>query len=461
MLSGNIGRCTWPACSSAVPPPPRGESMRNLTKIAASAALAACMAMAVGPALADPVNGSGASVKPKETDVVSVGADTNEYLIDQLAFDYNKSHKSGARLYSWDALNPVTNLTDNIKTKFGCAAVPRPNGATAGLTTFYTNAKTSDGKHFCIDYVRSARGRSGSDPMKGKGGVVFVTLAKDAITYAANATTNVPANLTISQLNAIYTCTDTTWTQVGGSSSATIKPFLPQTGSGLRNSFLKDIGVSTPGSCVNSSVQQNEGTDPQFASNPDALVPYSVAKWIAQRFHSGQVRQEANRHAGPVRLRPARQFRAEQHQRHQADYRHRGEDLAQLALLVHHEQRHVRRCPVGEHERQHPGLSRAVLRVVFCQDQGLGLHQFGGQGRHRRVRLPADRVLRHRFLTVPVSFAQPVRSAVHADRCWPQDSPRCPGGRPDHRRRCRACRLGVRVRRHCRHRRQRHYHRSP
>lgn len=263
--------------------------MRNLLKFAAGlTVIGGALAMAVGPAVADPVNGSGNAVKPKETDVVSVGADTDEFLLDQLAFDYNKSHKSGARLYSWDALNPTTGLTDSIVTKSGCATAPRPNGASAGITAFDANVKTADGKHFCIDFVRSARGRSSTDPARGKGGILFVTLAKDAITYATNATTNAPGNLTISQLNAIYTCTDTTWTQVGGSSSSTIKPFLPQTGSGLRNSFLKDIGVSTPGACVNSSVQQNEGIDPQFAGNADALVPYSVAKWIAQRFHSAK-----------------------------------------------------------------------------------------------------------------------------------------------------------------------------
>jgi len=262
--------------------------MRKLMKAVAGAALLASALTLAGPALADPVTGSGSPVKPKETDIVGVGADTSEYLLDQLAFDYNKSHKKGPRLYSWDALNPVTNATDNVKTKFGCAAIVRPNGATAGLTAFYANAKTADKKHYCIDYVRSARGRAATDPAKGPGGVVFVALAKDAITYATNATTNAPSNLTTAELNAIYTCTDTTWDQVGGSSTDTIQAFLPQTGSGLRSSFLKAIGVATPGPCVNSSVQQNEGIDPQFSGNPNALVPYSVAKYIAQVYHSAQ-----------------------------------------------------------------------------------------------------------------------------------------------------------------------------
>lgn len=257
--------------------------MRKLTQIVAAVmAAAGATALAAGPALADPPHG----VTPKETDVVSVGSDTDEFLVDQLAFDYNKAHSTGPRLYSWDAVNPKTGLTDSISTKSGCSAIQRPNGATAGLTAFYTNQKTADHKHYCIDFVRSARGRTSADPPRGPGGVVFVTLAKDAITYATNQTSNAPKNLTTAQLAAIYTCTATSWNQVGGSSSAAIQAFLPQTGSGLRTSFLKAIGVATPGSCVNSSVQQNEGTDPQFKSNPNAIVPYSVAKWIAQVFHS-------------------------------------------------------------------------------------------------------------------------------------------------------------------------------
>ncbi len=273
--------------------------MRNLMKLAAAAAaLLSATAVVSAPALADPVNGQGKAVSPKEVDIVSVGADTDEFLIDQISVDYNAAHKTGSRLYSWDATNPVTDAAnDLIKAKFGCAANPRPDGASAGILAakggplaLSSNLKTKDGKHFCTDFARSARGRNPStDPSKSKGGVVFVLLAKDAITYTSNAGTkgtNVPRGLTTAQLNAIYTCTDTKWTQVGGTSSATIQPFLPQTGSGLRTSFLTAIGVATPGACVNSSVQQNEGTDPQLLNNKNALVPYSVAKYLSQVFRS-------------------------------------------------------------------------------------------------------------------------------------------------------------------------------
>ena len=266
--------------------------MRKWTKLIAGATVAvSATALVIAPAMADPINGHGKAVKPRETDIVGVGADTTEFVFDQLSGDYNKAFPKRSHLYSWDALNPKTGLTDNIKTKSGCAAIPRPDGGSAGETVFYTNAKTKDGKHFCIDYVRTAKGRSATDPPKAKGGVVFVVLAEDAITYTTNggkAGTNAPANLTTTQLAAIYNCTATSWHQVGGKGTGTIRPFLPQTGSGLRSSFLKDIGVTAPGTCVNSSVQQNEGTNPQLLNKPNVLVPYSVAKYLSQVYRSNK-----------------------------------------------------------------------------------------------------------------------------------------------------------------------------
>jgi ABC-type phosphate transport system substrate-binding protein len=224
------------------------------------------------------------SAAPAATAAVSVGADTDEFLFDQLSGDYNATLKTGAtQQYSFDALNPVTGAEgDPIVTKAGCSSIARPDGSSAGITAFDANAKT--GSDFCIDFARSARGRSSSDPAFGPGGIAFVTLAEDAISYATQTTTDAPANLTTAQLAAIYNCTDTNWSQVGGKSAA-IQAFLPQTGSGIRTSFLAAIGVASPGSCVNSSVQQNQGVDPQLQT-PQAIVPYSVAKFIAQKFHS-------------------------------------------------------------------------------------------------------------------------------------------------------------------------------
>jgi len=263
--------------------------MRTLRKLIAGAVVVvSTTAIAVGPALADPPKGT----TPKETDVVGSGSDTIEFLLDQFSFDYNRTHKSGPKLYSWDALNPVTGaMGDSIKVKSGCAAIPRPDGSSAGILALDANAKTSDKKHFCLDYGRASRGRSSSDPAKGPGGILFVALGKDAVTYATNSTTNAPANLTTAQLNAIYTCTDTNWSQVGGK-SAPIDAQLPQTSSGTRAFFLAAIGVSTPGSCVNSTAEENEGVDPVL-QGPDVIYPYSIGKYIAEFFHSAKCKNSS------------------------------------------------------------------------------------------------------------------------------------------------------------------------
>src|SRR5215470_18231415 len=259
------------------------EIMRTLKKLLVIGATAAtATALAMGPALADPPKG----VTPKETDVVGVGSDTLQFLLDQFSFDYNKTHSSGAKLYSWDALNPVTGLTDNIKEKAGCASTPRPNGSSAGVAALAANTKTGDGKHFCVDFARSSRARASTDPAKGPGGILFVALAKDAVTWSTHATTNAPANLTTTQLNGIYSCTITNWNQVGGK-SGTINAQLPQTSSGTRAFFLKAIGLVNPGPCVNSTAEENEGINPAL-KGPNTIFPYSVGKFIAEKFHSAK-----------------------------------------------------------------------------------------------------------------------------------------------------------------------------
>jgi ABC-type phosphate transport system substrate-binding protein len=278
---------------------------------AALAGIAATPAVAVVAVHAAPAgharpNDPPTGTVPREGDVVGVGSDTDEFLLDQLSHDYNASHTGSAHLlYSWDALNPMTGGTDNIVTKSGCAAIPRPDGSGAGITAFDANAKTKDGKAFCIDYARSARGRSSSDPPKGPGGILFVELAKDAISYATQSTTNAPGNLTTAQLNAIYNCADTNWSQVGGK-NAPIHAFLPNPSqSGMAKSFLTIIGVTTPGSCVNQTVQQNEGIDP-LLKDADAIVPYSIAKFIAQRYHSAKCLNSSCTAVSGVECKPAK-----------------------------------------------------------------------------------------------------------------------------------------------------------
>ncbi len=230
-----------------------------------------------------------AANSPAENDATGVGSDTIQNVLDQFAADYNPTvSATSTHLYSWDATNPLTGaIGDSIPEKAGCSSIPRPDGSSAGITQLATFQKTHDGKFFCTSYARSSRARSSSDPAFAPGGVAFVDLAGDAVTWSAQATTNAPATLTTAQLAAIYNCTDTNWDQVGGA-NAPIHAFIPQSGSGTRSFFLSAIGVATPGSCVsddNGLLEENEGVNPVL-NDPDAIFPYSIGKYIAEKFHS-------------------------------------------------------------------------------------------------------------------------------------------------------------------------------
>ena len=144
---------------------------------------------------------------------------------------------SGTSLDAQPWTRPTTNLADV------------QNGPMANAGQDLINVYHHDGKFFCTSYARSSRARASTDPAFAPGGVAFVDLAGDAVTWSAQATTNAPATLTTAQLAAIYNCTDTNWGQVGGA-NAPIHAFIPQSGSGTRAFFLSAIGVATPGSCV-------------------------------------------------------------------------------------------------------------------------------------------------------------------------------------------------------------------
>jgi ABC-type phosphate transport system substrate-binding protein len=259
--------------------------MRMLAKVISAVAVAsAAVTLSAGVAAADPPSGT----VPKLTDVVGVGSNTTESMLDQLSLNYNGAHKTGARIYSFDALaNAAATTSANVTLKAGCKALPRPNGSSAGITDLSTTQSVSG--HNCINFARSSRAPKSTDPTN----VTFVPLALDNVTYASiTKGSNAPTNLTTAQLHSIYTCSATKWTQVGGKSSATIHPLLPQANSGTLAFFESAIGIATsgPGKCVSepATLEENEGVDPIYtgANAANEIVPFSAGKWDAQAFHS-------------------------------------------------------------------------------------------------------------------------------------------------------------------------------
>ena len=269
--------------------------MRIASRLLAGSAVLAMTVACSGLALADPPRG----VTPRAGDVVGVGSDTTGYLLDQLALDYDKAHlKSGPLLYSWDPVNPATGQAGGrIVTKAACPAMARPDGSAAGVSALIANkTDPSDTTDYCIDFAGSSSVPTGGDPPCGSGGVCFIQLARDAVTWAArdaaSGGSDAPSSLTMTQLKDIYLCKITNWAAVGGR-RAPIRPYLPQAASGTRTSWLIALGGGTPlkpGSCVRddgNALQDNQGVS-KVLDNPEVIVPYSVADFLAQAYHDAR-----------------------------------------------------------------------------------------------------------------------------------------------------------------------------
>jgi ABC-type phosphate transport system substrate-binding protein len=234
---------------------------------------------------------------PCENDAVGVGSDTITPLTDQLASDYNNTLASRTTCsggsttkpfeYSWDATNPITGaIGDSIAEKADCSHIARPDGSSAGITQLATFTKSSSGP-FCTNFARSSRSRATTDPPFAAGGVAFVAMAGDAVSWSVpSANTSAPKSLTTAQLQGIFTCSITNWNQVGGANQA-ISAFLPQSGSGTLSFWETELGV-TPGPCVsndNNLLEENEGVNPVL-NTPGTIFIYSVGDYIAQKFHA-------------------------------------------------------------------------------------------------------------------------------------------------------------------------------
>ncbi len=236
--------------------------------LAASALTASVVGLAAGPALADPPAGSTIVA----ADLAGVGSDTTQAVFNQFSADYNVSNTP--KMWSWDATGSTP-----ITTKPGATSIARPNGSGQGILALENNTSAT------VDFARSSRGPQTGDATTDD----FIEFAKDAVTWAGFTGGDAPSNLTTADLKAIYSCTITKWNQItdipGFTGSAnTIKAVLPQSSSGTRSFFLSAIngGVAlTPGACVTTGPEENEGTDPTLNS-PDVVYPYSVAHYIGQ-----------------------------------------------------------------------------------------------------------------------------------------------------------------------------------
>ena len=257
--------------------------------VAATGALAALVVGLGGTANAvPPPNGT-------VDQLAVVGSDTTYSFMSTFtkAFNantgFNKDHDKMINI----AANPTGNQTipaqGACKTArtYGLKHLP-PDGSTAGRQALYGTdglmENANNPSTGCLDIARSSGSR---DPAVDPATAQFFAYAKDAVSYTYWGSG--PANLSQSDLQAIYTCSKTTWQQIPGSGkTGTILRYLPQDGSGTRDFFLKTVlgGVTVaPSSAacpLDETVQENTGTAVPKAKQAKAILPYSAGQWVVQ-----------------------------------------------------------------------------------------------------------------------------------------------------------------------------------
>jgi phosphate transport system substrate-binding protein len=150
-----------------------------------------------------------------------------------------------------------------------------PDGSTAGKTALNNSAATGQ-----IDIARSSSGKGASDPLTFE----YYGYAKDGVSWAASSTgAGANVTLTIAQLRGIYDGSITNWSTVGGTNTP-IKVYLPQAGSGTLSFFTNKVLLFDPTTkpVTISRFQENDATSIPTADQASAIVPFSVANWVAQ-----------------------------------------------------------------------------------------------------------------------------------------------------------------------------------
>jgi phosphate transport system substrate-binding protein len=228
-----------------------------------------------------------------DPDVIALaGSDTTEDVMQAIADSYNadanynqdpddlrniKSRQTPALLVPADE-DCTTART--FEFPVGPGETEPPNGSSAGR-----NALRADPG--CYDIARSSGPPRPVGPTGDDATFEYYAFGLDAMGWAS-ASTLAPAGLTKAQLEGIYNCTFTDWSQVGGSPGP-IERYWPQLLSGTQQFALSDlIGfdptvISGPGCPAVVLTQENSGQ--LIAANGDqqrAVVPYSGGNWVAQ-----------------------------------------------------------------------------------------------------------------------------------------------------------------------------------
>lgn len=273
--------------------------------------------LAAGPAAADPA-GPTTSIE-----VDGGGSDTTQDVMNAIANDAGYS--------SWNALNPTTGAAHDLidtKATAACTDISRPNGSSEGVaalrrslsatsTATYPGATWAAGSG-CFDFARSSSGPGANASTSGQ--LQYIPFARDGVTVAVGPlsgtdATAIGGTFDLAELQAMYSAGTPAVATDGvtydprtddGLTGTEIHLLIPQAGSGTRNFFstamgisstapptwVKDTYVPTAGGAAE-SVQEHDGT--AVRADHNALMPYSIAQWLAQQSHPDLDRRDGAR----------------------------------------------------------------------------------------------------------------------------------------------------------------------
>lgn len=253
--------------------------MRFTRTVRATAIAAAAVALVATSALSASAD---SSTPPDQDDIVIVGSDTTEFVLNDLAALYGSRFATQPRqLKSFNATgtSPIQIRPDNPSTPaLDPVTIVRPNGSGAGIKELGT--PTSPVGAAPVDSARSSRAKVTTGPTPDPANLMFIPFAQDQLRWMANSGVTGVTSLTDVQLTGIYNCTITNWNQVGGNNLA-IVPLIPQTQSGTRAEWLTRVGVTgAVPSCVtdqNNTVQEHDPAPVKATAG--SVAPVSVGRY--------------------------------------------------------------------------------------------------------------------------------------------------------------------------------------
>lgn len=256
----------------------KGSAVKHTKSLGVITAGLAIVALgSAAPALADTNVGN-------PNTYAGTGSDTSQDVVEGLS-QVILSATNAPLISNYKATPTGTKIT--TRTGNANCTFDRPGGSGAGrdaLSASLRGAAFGGSANLagCVDFARSS---SGGNPTTspGVGSLTYIPFATDAVTFAVTSSTTVGRKLSKADLLAIYSA---------NTGSCIFQPLLPNAGSGTRSFFLTSIGLSDvaigaaggPGTCVKdvingTGVQEHDG---RFLTNPNQLVPFSVAQYVAQ-----------------------------------------------------------------------------------------------------------------------------------------------------------------------------------